>query len=204
MGKFVYHIFIISIVAVFFCYNLNMLSFADKGETPTKMVTSKEIATKSDAMAVVPDLWTSLLHLTGSKLFSVIFLPFVCLILNTMGKVIANLVEIKSSETRINSVLTAISSYTDISLVSIAAVFYAHPFLSEEREITKPLVGAFIIWLLFIIGIFILSCLLAGLSGEKSRLFLDKNSIIGVHIPNALGLFSLLISLIIYINIGVN
>ena len=149
------------------------------------------------------DLWKYLLGLTGSELFSAIMLPLGFLTINIMGRAISNLGDIKSPETRSKGMLNTLSFYTDISLVSIASVFYAHQVLPEEKEITTSVVGAFIIWLLITIFLFIFACLLAGFSGEKSSL-LDKNSIIGIHIPNALGLASIWISFIIYRNIGVN
>ncbi len=149
------------------------------------------------------DLWKYLLGLTGSELFSTIMLPLGFLIVNLMGRAISNLGDIKSPETRIKGMLNTLSFYTDISLVSIASVFYAHQVLPEGREITTSVVGAFIIWLLITLFLFVLACLLAGFSGKKSSL-LDKNSIIGIHIPNALGLASTWMSFIIYRNIGVN
>jgi len=177
MKKFAYYILMIFAVAIFFW------NFSAK----TKW----------------PDPWEYLFKLTGPEIFSAIALPFFFVILNIMGKAIPNLADIKSPGARTQSLLNTISAYTDLSLVSIASVFCAYQFLPEEKEITKSMVRDFILWLLFTIFMFILACLLAGLSGQKSRLFRDRNSIIGVHIPNALGIFSIFISSIICIKMGV-
>lgn len=149
----------------------------------------------------MPDLWELFRSTAIRDIFEGIGLPCILVFLQLVGKWVSR----RSSRLPLRRWFRILFEDLHLGLcaVSIGSVaFYLGQIIKIIRkpdidvDPTVPL----IVWHVTVWLIFFVSCGFASSLSRSSREFLSRNTLIGMHLPNALGAFSIFISYIFYEN----
>jgi len=138
--------------------------------------------------------------LTGTDIFKGIGLPSFLIVLQLIGKYISDR---KCHTRKLRHLFRILSEDLHVSLcvISVGAIFYIGHIVGKSEGDFEP--DTFLLLLLIVVIIFLVSSVFAGRLLRSSTELWSRNTLIGMHIPNALGAVSIFISYILYENLGV-